>query len=110
MDEGFDVAAREGREGAVIVGMRGDLDIATVPEVDRVMREVCRPGARIVLDLRGLDFMDSSGIGLISRSRREAETDQWTLQVIPGASVARVLQLTQIDTLLTLVDAEDVGA
>jgi anti-anti-sigma factor len=52
----------------VTVRPRGELDLATVAEVDAVMTELCESGfERIVLDLGALRFVDSAGVHLALR-------------------------------------------
>jgi anti-anti-sigma factor len=84
----------EGR--GTIVALTGELDIASAPELDRQLRELerSRPG-HLVLDLSGLDFMDSSGIALLIRAQRAANTAGHELSLRPGpAQVQRLFELT----------------
>ena len=104
----FSVATRQGRDDAVIVGMRGDLDIASVPEVDAVLAEIAKPGSRIVLDLRELTFMDSTGVRTIVAAHQLAEESGCDLRVVRpprDSPVARVIEISGIGEALGLVDA-----
>lgn len=63
-------------EGAVLVGLFGELDISEVEEAEGALAAAeARQPEVLVLDLRGLEFLDSSGIRLVVeadlRSRRE---------------------------------------
>jgi anti-sigma B factor antagonist len=87
----------------------GELDIATVPEVDRHLRELVDGGGdRVVLDLRDVTFMDSSGLRLILRWQEAAKEDGHTFGLIAGPpAVERVFHITRMRSLLTFVDPPD---
>ena len=88
-----------------IVRPFGELDIATVPQVRRSLRWVRRHGAAVALDLRGLTFMDSSGLHLAIELRALAERDGFDLFVVRGGRVVqRVLALAGVEALFTIVD------
>jgi anti-sigma B factor antagonist len=85
---------RRGR--TVTVGAVGELDAATLPELEEVLPEVTA-GDRLVLDLRGLTFMDSTGIRLLMSLDLRSRAEGWTLGILkrPGA-VARLLDICRI--------------
>jgi anti-sigma B factor antagonist len=80
-----------------IVVVRGEIDMATAPKVRDVLTELVDAGAsRIVLDCRGLDFLDSSGIGvLIAVRKRLGANGAMTLEA-PQPHVRKVLELTGV--------------
>ena len=49
--------------GACTSSLRGELDLATAPELERLLEE--RGGDEVVVDLRALEFMDSSGVRVL---------------------------------------------
>ena len=82
---------------ATIVVVRGEIDMATAPKVRDALNELVDAGAsRIVVDCRGLDFLDSSGIGvLIAVRKRLGDAGVLTLEA-PQAHVRKVLELTGV--------------
>lgn len=86
----------------VIVAPRGDLDMATVGAVERELRRLRDTGFdRIVLDLRGLTFMDSSGLHLVTRWANDASQDGFVFELEPGQpAIQRVFELTSMTELL----------
>jgi anti-sigma B factor antagonist len=90
----FDVEIRPARE-RVIVTPRGELDLATVDELQAVLDSLVSRGfTAIVLDLRALDFMDSAGLRLVLG--QTARTDA-ALTLIDGAEpVSRLFDLTGV--------------
>ena len=89
-------------EGQAVVSPRGELDMATVGAVEQQLTQLRRHGVgKIVLDLRGLTFMDSSGLHLVVRWANEASRDGFELELEPGPPVVqRIFDLTAVhDTL-----------
>jgi anti-anti-sigma factor len=83
----------------VIVRPYGEIDIATVAAVDAPLEELHGSGfTTIVLDLRWVPFMDSTGLRLILRQCQRAEQDGTTLRVdvTEGGAVHRLLSLTGV--------------
>ncbi len=79
----------------VVVAPRGELDMATVGAVEGELRRQIESGIRaVVLDLRGLSFMDSSGLHLVARWTTEASRDGFDFQIERGSPVVqRVFEL-----------------
>ena len=61
--------------------MTGELDEAGCPALEECLAEHCRPGARIVLDLRSLNFMDSAAIELLHRASVRSSLEGWAFAV-----------------------------
>jgi anti-sigma B factor antagonist len=89
------------RDGA-IVAPRGELDMATIGAVEQELRHLRRSGfERLVLDLRGLTFMDSTGLHLVTRWSNEASQDGFVFELEPGPPfVQRVFELAEMTNLL----------
>jgi anti-anti-sigma factor len=67
------------------VSLSGELDEASCPQLDGCLAEHCHPGARVVLDLRALNFLDAAGIELLHRAYVRASLEGWTFAVMtPG--------------------------
>jgi anti-anti-sigma factor len=76
----------------------GELDLATVDEVRAHMEDVKRAGfRRVVLDLRGTTFMDSTGIRLVLEADASARDDGWEFALVAGrGEVQRVLEIAGV--------------
>jgi anti-sigma B factor antagonist len=74
----------------------GELDIATAPLLDEQLHSPEWWAAkRVVLDLRGLTFMDSSGVRCLLRADAASRADSDRLELIPGSEqIQRLLALT----------------
>ena len=103
----LEVEARTHRRTALIQ-LRGELDIATAAQVAKVLDGLA-PGAEgvrhVVLDLRGLTFMDASGLHELVRQNDYAQQNRHNLAVVRGRkAIDRLLALTAVEELLVLVD------
>jgi anti-anti-sigma factor len=82
----------------VIVAPRGELDMATVGAVEEELRRLYDSGFRkLVLDLGGLSFMDSSGLHLVMRWTAEASRDGFQFELEAGQpQVQRLFELAAV--------------
>jgi len=96
---------REGDAGRV--GVRGALDLATVPILEAELAALRHAGfRRVILDLSELGFMDSTGLRCILERDAEARQDGFSFALIAGPpAVQRVFEVTGMATRLTFVDA-----
>jgi stage II sporulation protein AA (anti-sigma F factor antagonist) len=87
---------------------RGALDMATVGELRARMDELWRAGYEsIVLDLRRLDFMDSTGAHLAIQQHRQAALAGRSFSLVPGPrAVQRVFELLGLTEVLSFRDGE----
>ena len=85
----------------------GELDIATTPTLERAIAEAtAEPGALLVLDLRELTFMDSTGLRTLAQTNARAESAGFELTIWRGSpQIERVLEISGLGALLPLEDA-----
>ena len=97
------------RDDVAIVQPRGELDLVTV-ETLRAALDAITSAERLTLDLRGLSFMDSTGLHLLVTLHQRAQRDGWHLTLVaPAAPVDQAIQLCGLDQALpfvAMVDAE----
>ena len=92
-----------------IVTVSGELDEATVPELRERLYGLLEEGAAwLLVDLCGLEFIDSSGVGLlIGASRRAGEAGGDLAVVCARPNVLRVFDISGTRELLNLRTAEE---
>jgi anti-sigma B factor antagonist len=92
---GFGVGVEPARETVRIVPV-GELDLASVPVLGAQIRELVEVGfEQLVVDLRGLSFIDVSGLRLLLGFAQRARCEGWRLSLIQGSdSVQRIFSLT----------------
>jgi anti-sigma B factor antagonist len=101
----LEIEARQSADGgAATVVVRGEVDMATAAKLRDVLNGLVDAGStRIVLDCRGLGFLDSSGIGvLIAVRKRLGPQGALTLEAPPG-HVRKVLELTGVSEYVAIV-------
>jgi anti-anti-sigma factor len=69
-------------DGITTVSMTGELDERCCGELAACIDECRGPGARVLLDLRELNFMDRAGLELLDRTYVESALEGWTFAVI----------------------------
>jgi anti-anti-sigma factor len=85
------------REGVVVAGVTGEIDVSNAAELERAIAgELDDEAAGLVVDLAGLEFMDSSGVHLLfGLARRLAQRGLGFALVLPLDSLPRrVLELS----------------
>jgi anti-sigma B factor antagonist len=90
----IDLRTEEG--GVLVFKLRGSLDLATTPTVKAALTEATDSGPHdIIVDLTQLEFLDSTGLGvLIGAHRRAAEHAGSFRLVIGDGPIARLLNIT----------------
>jgi anti-anti-sigma factor len=95
------------RDGAIHLRPRGELDMGSVPVLERMLREARDSSGprRLIVDLRELEFMDSTGLTLLTRWSRGADQDGYDLALIRGEDrVHRLFEITGMAGYFTFVD------
>ncbi len=90
-------------DGTWILTVSGEIDVATSPELRRELHQVAdREPARLVVNLRDVTFIDSSGlgvlVGILKRLREEGRDDVLVLEELqePVAKVFDITGLTEL--------------
>jgi anti-anti-sigma factor len=104
-----DLAVRvERQDGRAVLQISGELDLATVAVLQDAVADELRAGqpGEIVLDLSGLTFLDSSGLGALLQIRSDTMAAGGALTmaaVAPGA--ARVIEIAGLSATFGLSDS-----
>lgn len=87
-----------------VVSVYGELDVATAPSLREQLIEQVNDGAvRLVLDLEGLDFLDSTGLGTIIGALKRARTHGGELRLVCTQSrIRRLFEITGLDKAVPL--------
>ena len=91
-------------DGGTIVAISGEVDVGTEAQLQqsllRIMREC---GAKLMLDVSGVSFMDCAGLRALLATRRRAEIRGGFLRLIAtSAAVGRIIELTGAQEALAL--------
>jgi anti-anti-sigma factor len=72
-------------DGAVRVSLRGELDLASARQMEERFTSIDEQGpSRVVVDLAGLAFMDSSGLRALLLVDARAREHGYELVLLPG--------------------------
>ena len=93
--------------GDALIALSGELDLSGAAPLDEeIDRLVAADGVRrVVLDLRSLEFMDSSGLRMVALAERRLSAADRELVLVRGPeAVQRVFAITRMEDHLTFVD------
>jgi anti-sigma B factor antagonist len=82
-----------------IVTVRGEIDLVSAPEFEEKLSTV---GSTIVVDLRHLDFMDSSGIAVLLRRKQKLEEGSELRLVMKPGIIERLFEVAGIDKVFSI--------
>jgi anti-sigma B factor antagonist len=106
--EAFSVRTERRGEAAVVIPT-GELDLATAPALESSLaRAFSDAPGRVVLDLRELEFIDSSGLRTLLTARRQAEDAGQRFSLVAGhRGLERTLEIAGVHKVFTWTAAED---
>jgi anti-sigma B factor antagonist len=94
-----------GESASRTVSLNGTCDLATAPELREALAVISPPDVTdVMLDVSDVDFMDSTGLGIVLGLLRRLREGGGTMK-IAGAhgAVRRLLELTELDKVIPLV-------
>lgn len=102
-DRPFFVKRLRLRDG-VLLSLRGELDLTTASLAEDELVKAQQSYQLVVLDLRTLSFMDSTGLGLIVSAQRRARASGHRFVMVQGPpQIQRVLELTGLTTWMEVI-------
>ena len=92
-----------------VVSVAGEIDLYTAPRLQSELTgALSKNPARLIVDMSAVDFCDSTGINVLLAAHRQARERGGELQLAgPGTATRKVLQVTGLETVFTVLDATD---
>ena len=90
-----------------VMSVRGEIDLYTAPRLHReLVTALAGSGpVRLVVDMSGVEFCDSTGMNVLLAAHRRAREHGGDLELAsPRAAVRKILQVTGLETIFTVVD------
>jgi anti-sigma B factor antagonist len=95
----------EPHDSAVVVAVRGEIDVVNSQQFDDYLSEAGSPGDRVVLDLSAVDFMDTSALAVIvGHWRRHTEAGGMFLLAGARYRYTKALWITGLADRLPMFD------
>lgn len=91
----------------VVMSVHGEIDLYTVPRLQRELANVLASGeaVRLVVDLSGVDFCDSTGVNVLLAAHRQSREQGGDLELAaPRPAVRKILQVTGLEAVFTVTD------
>jgi anti-sigma B factor antagonist len=97
----------EGR--ATLIVVHGELDLASAPELEAELGRLPEPPPELlIVDLRQLDFMDSTGLSILVKAHQRAVEEDREFGLVRGSQqVQRLLELTGVTERLLMADSPE---
>ncbi|MBT8250794.1 MAG: STAS domain-containing protein [Acidimicrobiia bacterium] len=94
-------------QGAALVHIDGEIDLSTAPQLERELANTL-DSRNLIVDLRDVEFMDSTGIGVLVRTSRKVTADGRTMQLVCAAGpVKRVIEVSGLESVIDVVEDLD---
>lgn len=100
MDLGLEVSKRN---GFAVLSVRGEVDIYTAPRFrERLIELVCDGNHQVIVDLDGVDFLDSTGLGVLVGGLKRLRSNDGDLSLV--CTQGRILKMFEITSLTKVFD------
>jgi anti-sigma B factor antagonist len=105
----FRIGEEQVAAGVIVLTLHGDADFHVVPVLRQRLHTAIEGGRfAVVLDLSDVAFVDSTTLGVMLGARKQARARGGDLRlVVPQTDVRRILELTQLDRVLTIDPSRD---
>lgn len=92
--------------GVTVVAVTGEVDLFTAPNLkDRIADLISGGQSRLAVDLEGVEFMDSTGLGVLIGALKRCKEAGGTLALVaPPEPVLKVLSITGLDKVFQIHD------
>lgn len=106
MDLGLELTERD---GFAVLAVSGEIDVSTAPPLrERLIGLVNDGWTRVVVDLEGVDFLDSTGLGVLVAVLKRLETEGGELRLVCTRSqLLKVFEITGLNLVFSVFDSLD---
>ena len=92
------VAGVERNDGATIVKLAGELDLYNAHTVREALIKCCEDSPdRLIVDLSGVNFIDSTALGVLIEARTRLANRRGFILAAPGLETKRALEISGLD-------------
>jgi len=102
------VETRNPREGVAVIGLGGEVDVYTSPRLKQEILDLLNGGtSKLVVDLSGVEYLDSTGLGvLIGGLKRARERDGDLKLICDNLRILRIFEITGLTKIFDIYRSE----
>lgn len=92
--------------GLPVIKLVGEIDLSTSPQFKEKIYEIIESGKRdVIVDLNGLDFMDSTGLGVLVAALKKTRMEGGSIRLIcKKNNIMKVFTITGLDKVFSIYD------
>lgn len=96
-------------DGYSVIEVTGEVDVHTAPDLDAKLTEVVAGGSNaLIVDLSAVEFMDSTGLGVLVKALKHVRENGGSLAVVTATDrISKVFRITGLDAAIGLYDSVD---
>jgi len=102
------VETRSPREGVAVIALGGEADVYTSPRIKQEIVDLLNNGtSKLVVDLTGVEYLDSTGLGvLIGGLKRARERDGDLKLICDNVRILRIFEITGLTKIFDIYRSE----
>ena len=106
MDLGLDVTEHD---GVAVLAVQGEVDVYTAPRLREKLVELVTQGKhRIVVDLEAVEFLDSTGLGVLVGGLKRVRSHDGDLSLVcTQHRILKVFEITGLTKVFAIYDSVD---
>jgi len=95
--------SKDALDGAVVIHVKGDLDVYTAPRLKEALDEGAAAGGSLILDLSEVDFIDSTALAVLVGTLQEAQSsDRIFRLVVDDPFLLKIFHITGFDGMFSI--------
>jgi anti-anti-sigma factor len=108
----FELSEERADSGAYVVSVRGEIHMTTAPDLAKRLTDTIDAGnTRLVLDLSGVEFIDSTGLSVLLSGLRQVTQARGAMALVcANPTVLRLFQITSLDKTFAIFAGREAAA
>jgi anti-sigma B factor antagonist len=105
----FELSDESIDESTHLIAVRGEVHVSTAPEFSERLNEAIAGGKTgVVIDMTGVDFIDSTGLSVLLNALRRVTRNQGALALaVSNPTVLRLFEITRLDSTFDIAPTRD---
>src|SRR5213080_2775492 len=97
------------KDGASVVTLRGEIDVYTAPRLRQALIDLVEGGAtQIVVDMSAVDFLDSTGLGVLVGGLKRVKSNDGELRLVVSQDrIMKIFDITGLAKVFPIFDTTD---